>query len=153
MYGTVGTRCFEFQGLEKEEASCLLLKASGLGQPWDPITSTFATSIATALGYLAIAVTQAGKTIRQGYCKLQDYLAFWERQWKRKRENRLPTKAKDRFEDLKVFAIFELDRIALEEKDSEACRDALQLLNTFAFLHNQSIRFDFLKVSHGKSHS
>jgi hypothetical protein len=46
---------------------------------------------------------------------------------------------------LKVFATFELNRIALEEKDSEACRDALQPLNTVASLHNQNIRFDFLK--------
>jgi hypothetical protein len=33
MYGTVGTKSFEFQGLEKGEASRLLLKASGLEQP------------------------------------------------------------------------------------------------------------------------
>lgn len=54
-------------------------------------------------------------------------------------------RVKDGFDDLKVFATFELNRIALAGRDIEPCRDALQLLNTFAFLHNQNIRFDILR--------
>jgi hypothetical protein len=100
IYGTVGDRFFEFQGLEKEEASSLLLNAAGLKRPWDSAMSHIATIISNALGDLAIAITQAGKTIRLGYCKLHEYLEYWERQWKKKRQNRLPVKGNDAFNDL-----------------------------------------------------
>ena len=142
-YGNVGDGFFEFQGLKNDEASCLLLRAAGQVQPWDSAVSNIATTIAKTLGYLALAITQAGRTIRQGYCKLYEYLEFYERQWRKTRQGRQAVKARD--DDLSVFATFELNRQAIEVRNTEASRDALQLLNTFAFLHNQDIHFDIMK--------
>ncbi|ERF69939.1 hypothetical protein EPUS_05483 [Endocarpon pusillum Z07020] len=144
-YGTVGNGFFEFQGLKNDDASCLLLRAAGQVKPWDSTISNIATTIAKTLGYLALAITQAGRTIRQGYCKLHEYLDFYERQWKKTRQGRQAVKVRDTADDLSVFATFELNRRAIEARDTEASRDALQLLNTFAFLHNQNINFDIMK--------
>ncbi|KAF1849642.1 tetratricopeptide repeat domain-containing protein [Cucurbitaria berberidis CBS 394.84] len=145
-FGTVGNRFFEFQGLNKDEASCLLLNAAGQIQPWSSAMSNVATTIAKTLGYLALAITQAGKTIRQGYCKIHEYLDFYERQWIKTRQRRLAVKERDAVDNLSVITTFELNRQAIINiRDKEASRDALQLLNTFAFLHNQNIRFDMLR--------
>lgn len=142
--GTVGNKFFEFQGMRNSEASCLLLTAAGQVQPWDSTMSHIATTIARTLGYLALAITHAGRAIREGYCMLHEYLDFHERQWKKMRQKRASIKDKDEADDLGVFATFELNRRVIEDRDSEASRDALQLLDTFAFLHNQNIRFDIL---------
>ena len=106
--------------------------------------SHIATTIARTLGYLALAITHAGRTIREGYCMLHEYLDFHERQWKKTRQKRASIKDKDEADDLGVFATFELNRRVIKDRDSVASRDALQLLDTFAFLHNQNIRFDIL---------
>ena len=144
LYGTIGDTFFEFQGLKTDEARCLLLTAAGEKQPWNSTLFNIATTIAKTLGYLALAITHAGKTIRQGYCKLHEYLEFYERQWKKTRQRRQAVKTRDAADDLGVFATFDLNRQALEIRDTEASRDALQLLDTFAFLHNQNIRFEIL---------
>lgn len=144
-YGTVGDTFFEFQGLKIDEARCLLLTAAGENRPWNSTLFNVATTIAKKLGYLALAITHAGKTVRQGYCKLHEYLEFYERQWKKTRQRRQTVKAKDVADDLGVFATFDLNRQALENRDTEASRDAIQLLDTFAFLHNQNIRFEILR--------
>jgi len=144
-YGTAGEKYFEFQGLSTSDASSLLLKAAGQSEPWDTVVSSIALSIAKALGYLALAITHAGRAIREEYCRLSEYLHYYERQWERTRQNRLPVKDKDAADELSVFSTFELNREAIEKRGTRASRDALQLLDTFAFLHNQDIRYDLLK--------
>ncbi|KAL1798238.1 hypothetical protein ACET3X_002275 [Alternaria dauci] len=146
-YGTAGDKYFEFQGLSTSDASSLLLKAAGQSEPWDTGVSSIALSIAKALGYLALAITHAGRAIREEYCRLSEYLHYYERQWERTRQNRLPVKDKDAADELSVFSTFELNREAIEKRGTQASRDALQLLDTFAFLHNQDIRYDLLKRS------
>lgn len=143
-YGTVGDTFFEFQGLKTDEASSLLLTSAGEKQPWNSTSVNIATTIVETLGCLALAITHASKTIRQGYCKLHEYLDFYERQWKKSRQRRQSLKTRDNAVDFGVFATFDLNRQALESRDTEASRDALQLLDTFAFLHNQNICFEML---------
>ncbi|KAI1510557.1 Tetratricopeptide repeat domain-containing protein [Pyrenophora tritici-repentis] len=144
-YGTVGDRYFEFQGLSTSDASSLLLKAAGQSEPWDTVVSSIALKIAKALGFLALAITHAGRAIREEYCKLSEYLHYYERQWEETRQTRLPVKDKDAADELSVFSTFELNREAIEKRATRASRDALQLLDTFAFLHNQDIRYDLLQ--------
>lgn len=144
-YGNTGDGFFEFQGLSNSDASCLLLKAAGQSKPWDTAMSDIASSIAKALGYLALAITHAGRAIREEYCRLGEYLHYYERQWEKTRQNRLPVKDKDAADELSVFSTFEMNREAIEKRATIASQDALQLLDTFAFLHNQDIRFDLLK--------
>ncbi|KAJ6202096.1 tetratricopeptide repeat domain-containing protein, partial [Bipolaris maydis] len=147
MYGTAGDRFFEFQGLSTSDASSLLLKAAGQSEPWDTVVSGIALKITKALGYLALAITHAGRAIREEYCKLSEYLHYYERQWEATRQTRLPVRDKDAADELSVFSTFELNREAIEDRATRASRDALQLLDTFAFLHNQDIRYDFLQRS------
>jgi len=144
-YGTVGSKYFEFQGLKYEEANHLLLTAAGQSKPWDSVIVGLAAKITKALGYLALFVTHAGTTIREGFCKLHEYLGYYERQWKKTRLKRQAVKTKDEFDDLQTFATFELSRKAITARGTQASRDALQLLDTFAFLHNRDIPFEILK--------
>jgi hypothetical protein len=130
--------------------------------------SQVATAIATTLGYLAIAIAQAGSAIRAGLCEFSGYLAYYERQWKKTRQNRQTIKSKDTGDELRVYTTFDLNIRAMMSRETEATRDALQLLNTFAFLvryalnqanarqrltshtviqNRQNIRFDILKRS------
>jgi hypothetical protein len=125
----------KFEGLNGDDASCLLLAAAGQARPWDSTIFDKGKEIADALGYLALAISQAGITIRKGYCKLQEYLGFHKRQWTKTGQKR----------QSEVLATFEVNREAIEAEKDEASRDALQLLDTFAFLHNQDIRFHFLR--------
>ncbi|RMZ68170.1 tetratricopeptide repeat domain-containing [Pyrenophora seminiperda CCB06] len=144
-YGNAGDGFFQFEGLSTSDASSLLLKAAGHMKPWDAVASNIASSIAQVLGYLALAITHAGRTIREGYCRLSEYQHYYERQWQKTRQNRLPVKDKDAADELSVFSTFELNRQAIEERATSASEDALQLLDTFAFLNNQDIRFDLLQ--------
>lgn len=144
-YGTVGDGFFAFQGLETDEASCLLLTAAGQARPWTPHMSKVAAAIAELFGHLAIAITHAGKTIREGFCKLHEYLEFHKREWERMRVRRQAVKSSQVADDLDVLSTFELNRRVIEDRANQASRDALQLLDTFAFLHNQDIRFEILK--------
>lgn len=143
-YGTIGEIFYEFSGLKTDVASSLLLTSIGEKQPWNPASFNIATTIAETLGCLALAITHASRTIRQGYCKLDEYLNFYERQWMRSRQSRQTSKTRYNADELWVFATFDLNRQALEIRDTEASRDALQLLNTFAFFHNQNICFEIL---------
>jgi hypothetical protein len=47
--------------------------------------------------------------------------------------------------ELDVLSTFEINREAIAIRGTEASQDALQLLNIFAVLHNQDIRFDLLR--------
>jgi hypothetical protein len=143
-YGTVGDEFFDFEGLENDEAVALLLKAAGQPQPWDLDVTDMATTIAKTLGHLAIAIVQAGKTIRESYCKLDEYLEYYDRQWKKLRQREGAT-TRASADDLGVLTTFEINRQAIRIRCNEASEDALQLLDIFAFLYNQNIRFDILK--------
>jgi hypothetical protein len=135
---------FDFQGLEDDEAVALLLKAARQPQPWDPIVIDVATAIVRTLGNLAMAIMQAGKTISQGHCKLDEYLEYYYRHRKTIRQ-RQATTTKTNADDLGIFTTFEINRQVIRNRCTEASEDALQLLNTFAFLYHDDIRFDTSK--------
>jgi hypothetical protein len=104
-----------------------------------------ATTSVKTLGHLAIAIVQAGKTVRESYCKLDEYLDYYDRQWKKLRQREGATRAGG--DDLNVLTTFEINRQAIRNRYTEASEDALQLLDVFAFFYNQNIRFDILKRS------
>lgn len=103
-----------------------------------------ATTTVKTLGQLAIAIVQAVKTIRESYCKLDEYLEYYDRQWMKLRQREGAT-TRARADDLGVLTTFEINRQAIRNRCTEASEDALQLLDIFAFLYNQNIRFDILK--------
>ncbi|KAF1979519.1 hypothetical protein BU23DRAFT_636550 [Bimuria novae-zelandiae CBS 107.79] len=139
-YGTVGDRFFEFQGLANDEATCLLLKTAAMEQPWKPIDIKTAQNIAETLGYLPLAIIHAGRTVREGFCKLHSYLKYYDYQWQNTQRKRL----KLNYDHVGIFATLEIAHAAIKNGTDETSQDALQLLNTFAFLYNQNIHFDIL---------
>ena len=74
IHGNIGPRHYDFSGLQIQEASDLLLKASDLPTPWKPLWADLASTITKALGYLVLAIIHAGAAIRDQLCELDTYL-------------------------------------------------------------------------------
>lgn len=145
VYGTVGSRYFDFGQLEGGPAADLLLKAAGRPRPWDSPTKTLAASISAVLGALPLALVFAGKAIVEGLCTLQDYVKYYTSSWQRI-DRALSDSGNEADQELylSIYSTFEMVYLALKDKKGEAATDALQLLNMFAFLNNENIRWDML---------
>jgi hypothetical protein len=131
--------------MEENEATALLLKAANQKQPWDAASLELANKITSTLGFHASAISIAGSAIRDGLCKLNEYLEFYERQWKSIGMKKQSKRTRDNDNSFRFYATFDLNLQALEQRGTEASEDALQLLNTFGFLHSSNIQFDILR--------
>lgn len=150
-YGTVGSQSFHFEGLEQNDGNELLLKAASKPLPPDSLTERLVTSITQALGSLPLALIHAGKAIRRGLCKLDDYLHYHKIERQRVRDAQ--TKGFLRSDEIyiNVYSSFEINfqgltnkaRAEIKEERTEA-KDAIQLLQMFSFFHRENIRLDFL---------
>jgi tetratricopeptide (TPR) repeat protein len=147
VYGNVGPGFFEFQGMEDDDASALLLRAARLAEPWDADSSSWATKITRQLGFLALALIQAGAAIRNGLCSLKDYLAFYDKDWERiRRAPRSSLDSGEKYEQyMSALATYEVSYRGIEQKGTEPSEDAIQLLKMFSFFYFKNIRFDILK--------
>ncbi|KAA6414008.1 MAG: hypothetical protein FRX48_02370 [Lasallia pustulata] len=145
VHGTVGSQYFDFGQLEGAPAADLLLKAAGRPNPWDPPTKSLALNISTVLGALPLALVYAGKAIVEGLCTLQDYVKYYTSSWQRINQA-LSDSGSDPDQELylSIYSTYEMVYLALKDKKGEAAADALQLLNMFAFLNNEHIRWDML---------
>jgi hypothetical protein len=85
--GTLGS--LELKGLKEAEAVQLLLTKADIPRPWDDSTTTTASLIAKALGYLALALIQAGTCVYRGVCELGGYLELHSLA-KRRHRNQAP---------------------------------------------------------------
>ena len=118
VYGNVGPGFFEFQGMEDEDASALLLRAARLTEPWDGDSSSWATKITKQLGFLALALIHAGAAIRNGLCSLKDYLAFYDKDWERiRRTPRSSLDSGDKYKQyMSALATYEVSYRGIEQK-------------------------------------
>ncbi|KAL8780803.1 MAG: hypothetical protein Q9213_006304 [Squamulea squamosa] len=139
IHHTVGAA--EFKGLEQEEALHLLLRAAGAPRPWDHTVESLGNDITHALGYLALALIQAGALIFQKLCDLKDYLDFYN-EYRREIGGRRRCLGSDNEDQLPVYATWEHSLDALSCKHNDTSRDAVQLLSTVAFFHFERIRVD-----------
>lgn len=136
VHATVGST--EFKGLKEKEALTLLLRAAGVPLPWDSATESTGNQITSALGYLALALVQAGALILQRICEIKNYLDFYDQH--RKRLSLHPSsREKDQFT---VYATWELSLNSLQLRRTEASMDAAQILSIVAFFHFEHIRVD-----------
>lgn len=127
------------------------LKAASKPLPPDSLTERLVTSITQALGSLPLALIHAGKAIRRGLCKLDDYLHYHKIERQRVRDAQ--TKGFLRSDEIyiNVYSSFEINfqgltnkaRAEIKEERTEA-KDAIQLLQMFSFFHRENIRLDFL---------
>lgn len=73
-------RCLQFvehreiKGIDPEDAITLLLRAAQIDEITDPTQRDHARPIARTLAYLPLALIQAGASISQNVCSLEDYL-------------------------------------------------------------------------------
>ena len=139
IHGTAGST--EFKGLKQREAFVLLLKAAGTPKPWTALVEEKAREIAEALGRLALALVHAGALILQRVCKIQDYLDFYN-QYRSRLSSRRGSDGLRRVDQYSVYATWEHSLSYLELQQTEASRDAIQLLSLVAHYHSEHIRVD-----------
>ena len=132
-HGNVGPRFYSFHGLDLDEATELLLRASDQPVPWDIASKSLASTISKVLGSLALAIIHAGAAIRDKLCSLEDYLAYYERSYKRLRQ--LMPNQSGSSSEASVHATWEICYERLENKGSQAALDAMEILNILAFFH------------------
>lgn len=152
--GTAGQRFYRFEGLQETDANTLLLKTADKPVPGNSLTQKLASSIAKALGFLPLALIQAGRAIFNNLCTLEDYLIYHRRE----RQTLLPEARFCSFRRgdsdtvyLNVYSSFEINlqglknKVPLESKEgATAAKDAIELLQMFSLFHSKNIRFEFL---------
>ncbi|KAH8680052.1 hypothetical protein BGZ60DRAFT_428335 [Tricladium varicosporioides] len=146
IYGNVGCRYFELQGLNAEDANTLMLKAAEQPLPWDEHVESKASIITEALGFHPLAIIHAGSAVRNGLCTLDDYLAYYSYSMQRGARVRRTQRLGQPHEMYSsIFASFEIVYSDLTSKATISARDAVQLLKVFAFFHHENIQFDILE--------
>ena len=138
IHGSVGS--VELKGLKKDEALHLLLRQADLPMPWDASTEATGHEITRTLGYLALALIQAGTSIFRKFCDLKDYLNFHNhyRSQRRARSSSITTPDQD---DV-VYSSFDFSITYLEGKNTVVSQDAVEILNVVGYYHFENIRVD-----------
>ena len=100
------------------------------------------------MGFLALALTHAGAAIRDGLCILKNYLEFYDMYSERIRRARQPSvQAADEKDYMKAYSAYEISYCGIEDGDTQAARDAIQLRKMFTLLHFDNIRTDILRAA------
>ncbi|GAB1317905.1 Nephrocystin [Madurella fahalii] len=125
--GTMGF--LELKGLRKPEALQLLLTKADIPRPWDVQTTTTGSRIAKALGYLALALIQAGTCVYRGVCELGGYLDILSsaKQQLQNQEIRDVMRV--------VYSTFDISLGHLSRTVGIQSQDASDLLRIIAFYH------------------
>lgn len=136
LYHTVGS--FQFRGMDPEEAITLLLRlAYPEGEPQNTTQHyrQHAGSIASELGYLALALKQAAFTIRSKLLSLERYL----KSLLGCRKALLSRPMVNTAADANIIATWELPFTGISSGKTTDYRDAVDLIHIFAFMHFVSI--------------
>lgn len=135
-----------FRGMDPEEAISLLLKsASSKEEKESPDQSRRGSPqrIVSELGYLALAITQAGTTIRRKIYTLEKYLNLYLGHRKVMMSNPRIASA----DEANIITTSEIPLERIIKRDSTEQRDAVNLLRVFAFIHFDNIPEEILKRS------
>ncbi|KAM0162911.1 hypothetical protein ACHAPG_001618 [Botrytis cinerea] len=145
IHNTVGY--LKFQGMDPEEAITLLLKLAYPENepkfPPAPQNRQIAEGIASELGYLALALTHAGATIRQNIFTLERYLKYYLGH----RRNMIRSRSVNSCTDANIISTWEIPFERIASKNSLAHKDAVELIQLFAFMHFDSIPEQLLQRS------
>ena len=140
--GTLGS--LELKGLREDEAVQLLLTKADILPPWDgPITKA-ASLITKALGYLALALIQAGTCVYRGVCKLGGYLDIHS-EARQKLGNKGLSTTNDQSGNTiaAVYSAFDVSLgLLLKHPVATSRQDASDLLSIFGFFHFEFIPLD-----------
>ncbi|KAM0329311.1 hypothetical protein ACHAQA_004616 [Verticillium albo-atrum] len=166
-HGTVGQ--LRLDEMQHDDANTLLLRSAQIEQPWTAPIVHHAKSICEFLSYLPIALVHAGQAIAQRLCDLAGYIGFVDETiqrvrdhwgWLQKHNNGGdPALLKDALAEddgaKYIFGTYEVLYESLEgattgrknvgnPRKVENCKDALQMLQAFSYMHFQNIRLDML---------
>lgn len=134
IHATIGHH--EFRNMEEDDAITLLLKAAG-----ENVNATDARGrarpIAQALGYLPLALTQAGASIRENICALEEYLDVYESH-KSELSRRHLAQGSDSYK-YTIYTTWEVTVRRIENEDSKTAIDAIQIIQVLAFLHFEQV--------------
>ena len=143
-HATIGSR--ELREMESDEAINLLLRSGDLPSD-DQDLRLLALPIVQTLGYLALAVSHAGASIRQKICSLEDYLQSYTRH----RKKLLSSQAVQAGSEYKytVYTTWEISvesikKLAENVEDGTAAH-AVELLTFFGFCHFDDITEDIFR--------
>ncbi|KAH7370755.1 tetratricopeptide repeat domain protein [Rhexocercosporidium sp. MPI-PUGE-AT-0058] len=122
--------------MSPEDAVTLLLTTSAHDRLDDKLRA-LAAQVAKELGYLALAIVQAGAVIRQGICSLDGFSELYSQH---KRELLESSHSNSSFEyHSSVFTTWEISIRKIEGNAESHAKLALELLRLFSFLHFDGI--------------
>ena len=129
-HSTVGNDVYE--RLNQGTAINLLLKACGIERSAGSADDDDARAVAELLGCHALAIMQAGAAVHQGICGLREYKKIFRSQ-RQILLHLFPTQEKSTYGG--VYATFEVSAAYLKKRNDQIAKNALQLLNFYAFIH------------------
>ena len=141
IHSTVGL--YELGQMNMDEAVILLLKAAGAEDTADKATKKKAITVAQTLGFLALAIVQAGAYIRQGLCSIEEYCDMYSRHRQRLLKH-LPIQTSSDYE-YSVYTTWEVSIEAIEKMHGDTSHNAIELIRVFCFLHYDGITEDIFE--------
>ena len=116
VHATIGS--YELGAMNVDEAVTLILKTAGIRDLSNQSTRETARPVVLTLGCLALAITQAGAVIRQGYCRMEEYCMLYAQH----RKELLSQKAIQGGDDYRytVYTTWEVSRQMIEKMSSKA---------------------------------
>ncbi|KAJ5500811.1 Tetratricopeptide-like helical [Penicillium expansum] len=135
VHATIGFE--EFANLEEEDSITLLLRSAIVSDLHDLNARATARPIVQALGCLPLALIQAGASIRQNICSLEDYLNVFN-SYKRKLFLNGIQQGQGSYAH-NVFTTFEVSYNKIRSLTTDEAREAIEILHVMAFLHFDQI--------------
>jgi tetratricopeptide (TPR) repeat protein len=143
-HATAGSS-FKVDEMYPEDAVALLLKTVAVEMVGDQEEREAAAAVVKVLGYLALAIIQAGAVIRQGLCSLRGFCALYMQQKKELLESGRAEPSIDY--QYSVYTTWEISIRKIETIPDPHAKLALELLRLFAFIHFDAIKEEiFIKA-------
>lgn len=138
-HGSLGA--LELKGLREDEALQLLLTKADIPGPWDMPTREAGSLITKTLGYLALAVIQAGNCIYRRICDLNDYLDLHSAARDTLLKKRATSKDQEEHDNIvqAVYSSFDVSLNILLKRPSMRRHDASELLKLVCFFHFEHV--------------
>ncbi|KAL8691661.1 MAG: hypothetical protein Q9218_003161 [Villophora microphyllina] len=148
LYATAGE--MRFRGMDPEEGINLLLNSAYTqygSSHRDQQQEQLARSLGAELGYLALALSQAGATIRRNIYTLEQYLRVYVGY----RDRLLPKSTSISINNTNAITTWEIPFQKIERHVSVENSDAVDLMHLFAFLHFDGIHESIFRSSAANS--
>ncbi|KAJ5984238.1 hypothetical protein N7481_006337 [Penicillium waksmanii] len=145
VHATIGFQ--EFISLEESDAITLLLRSSLLPGDKEELRNT-ALAIVKALGYLPLALIQAGSFIQQNLCSLDEYLDVFNSSKKIIFSNH-QIQGRGSYEH-NIYTTFEVSFNEIARMRTQRAMDAVEILQLISFFHNNEVPEALFRNAWGK---